>query len=59
MRRLYGFVLKYQTLHFILSTLQMHAVFNYQSTLQTPLQTNPPDVGAREVAAYSRRVNLI
>jgi hypothetical protein len=56
---LYCFVLKDQTLYFGPSTLQMHAAFKYQYTLQTPVQTNPPDVLAREVAAHSRCFNLI
>jgi hypothetical protein len=59
MIHLHCFVLKDQTLYFSPSTLQMHAVFNYQSTLQAPVQTSPPDVRAREVAAYSRCFNLI
>jgi hypothetical protein len=59
MIHLYCFVVKDKTLYFSPSTLQMHAVFSYQSVSQTPVKTNPPDECAREVAAYSRCFNLI
>jgi hypothetical protein len=59
MMHLYCFIVKDQTLYFSPSTLQKRAVSSYQSVSQTPVQTNPPDECAREVAAYSRCFNSI